>query len=99
MGLVYTVGMRHVALILFSAVVMAQEPKPAPTLSTAERIAIAHLMAESKKLTDAQSELEKQYRQIEFDLCKRHYDGKPCQVDQAGNIVLKPEPAKPEVKK
>ena len=99
LDLVYTVGMRHVALILFSAVVMAETPKPAPTLNTAERIAIQALMAESKRLSDAQAELSKQYAEIQAELCRKHYEGKPCEVAGNGTVVLKPEPPKPEVKK
>jgi len=92
-------AMKHTLLLMISAVVMAETPKPAPTLSTSDRIAIAHLMAESKKLGDAQAELKKQFDAIQSELCQQHYAGKPCQVTDNGTIVLKPEPPKPEAKK
>jgi len=86
-------------MLMISAGLMAQTPKPAPVLNELEKIGLAALMAEQRRIQDAQGDLGKRYMDVVAEQCKLRYDGKPCEITQDGRVVLKPEPPKPEAKK
>lgn len=93
-------AMKHTLLLLLtSAVLMAETPKPAPVLNELEKIGLAALMTEQRRIQEAQADLNKRYAAAQDEQCRKHYDGKPCQITMDGRVVLAPDAAMPEVKK
>jgi hypothetical protein len=72
----------------------AEQPKPAPSLNTAERTALGYVVAESKKLDDQQKQLRSQYEAIVVDACKRAIGLPACKINEDGTITKIAEEAK-----
>ena len=93
-----------VAVMGFTAIgAETQTPqKPNPVLSTAEKIALSTIVAESKKLADQQKALQEQFNAIQKEACQAHHKQDACQITDAGQIIpmpAKPAAAKPEATK
>ena len=74
----------------------AEQPKPAPSLNTAERTALGYVVNESKKLDDQQKQLRTQYEAIVSDACKRAIGLPTCKINEDGTLA---KITQPEVKK
>ena len=91
--------MKATILTLFALSAFAQAPKTIPTLSTAERIALASVVAESKTLGERQKALQEQFATIRREACQQHYKADSCEIKDDGSIVLIAPPEKKEAKK
>jgi len=65
----------------------AEQPKPTPSLNTAERTALGYVVAESKKLDDQQKQLRAQYEAIVADACKRAVGVPACKIGEDGTLT------------
>ena len=72
----------------------AEQPKPTPSLNTAERTALGYVVVESKKLNDQQKQLRTQYEAIVADACKRAIGLPVCKIGEDGTITKLAEEAK-----
>lgn len=80
--------MRTIALIAsLGLLAAAEQPKPAPSLNTAERTALGYVVTESKKLEDQQKQLRAQYEAIVADACKRAIGLPACKINDDGTIT------------
>lgn len=90
--------MRTIAIIASAGLlVAAEQPKPKPELSTAARVALATIVTESKRLSEQQAALSKQFEQIKTEECQRIHGLDKCEITDAGQVI--PSPAKKEAKK
>jgi len=64
----------------------AEQPKPTPSLNTAERTALGYVVNESKKLDDQQKQLRTQYEAIVADACKRALSVPACKIGEDGTL-------------
>jgi len=72
----------------------AEQPKPTPSLNTAERTALGYVVGESKKLDDQQKQLRAQYEAIMVDVCKRAIGLPACKINDDGTITKAAEEVK-----
>jgi hypothetical protein len=72
----------------------AEQPKPTPSLNTAERTALGYVVTESKKLDDQQKQLRAQYEAIVSDACKRAVGVPACKINDDGTLSKIAEEAK-----
>ena len=79
--------MRTLALLAsLGLLAAAEQPKPAPSLNTAERTALGYVVAESKKLDDQQKQLRTQYEAIVAVACKRAVGVPACKINDDGTL-------------
>lgn len=89
--------MRTTLLLLAMGIAgAAEQPKPTPSLNTAERTALGYVVTESKKLDDQQKQLRTQYEAIVADACKRAIGLPTCKINEDGTLA---KITPPEVKK
>lgn len=91
--------MRTTILILAMGIAgAAEQPKPTPTLNTAEIIALNSIESRMKAIREEFEALDKQRGAVRADACRRALDIPACEIRPDGTLA-KPEPPKPEVKK
>lgn len=91
--------MRTTLLIAMTGIMAAAEqPKPTPSLNTAEIIALNSIESRMKAIREEYEALDKQRGTVRADACRRALDVPACEIRPDGTLA-KPEPPKAEVKK
>jgi hypothetical protein len=80
--------MRTITLIAsMGLLAAAEQPKPTPSLNTAERTALGYVVGKSKELDDQQKQLRAQYEAIVADACKRALSVPACKINDDGTLT------------